>query len=343
MAISCGVQCLNCDFPIHFDTYKGCEHACKYCYVKQKYSIVKVEPISTTRSLKNFIAGGRNYDTRWCDWNIPLHWGANSDPFQPCEERYLMSLECLKILVDTQYPFIVSTKNPCMLLKEPYLSLVSRANMVLQISMACSKYDSLEPNAPKYEDRLRAATVLSEKVQRIIVRTRPYFPDCHKEIIQELPRYKEAGIHGISISGFVSSKKQKGMKRYGTAYLFPVEILAPRFKQIKKACHDVGLKFYCSEMDLKFLTDDMACCGTDGLEGFVPNVYNISHFALDETMPVATPAMNGENTYQPFKCIGQSQEWALKCKWKTFAELMKSIDMSSIEYIRQQKEIWGGD
>ena len=87
----------------------------------------------------------------------------------------------------------------------------------------------------------------------------------------------------------------------------------------------------------------MACCGTDGLDGFIPNKFNLSHFALDKEMPTPTPAMNGENTYQPFKCIGQSQEWALKCKGKTFAELMKSMDMSSIEYIRKQKEIWGGD
>ena len=32
--------------------------------------------------------------------------------------------------------------------------------------------------------------------------------------------------------------------------------------------------------------------------------------------------MKAPNTYQPFKCIGQSQAWALKCKNKSFADLM---------------------
>lgn len=338
MPINCGSQCMTCDFPIHFDTYIGCGHGCKYCFVRQKYDISNVVPIDTVKSLKNFINGGRNYETRWCDWKIPLHWGGNSDPFQPCELEHKKSLECLQILVDTQYPFIVSTKNPVMLTEEPYFSLVSKANMVFQISMGCSKYDKLEPGAPTYEERLQAARVLSPNVKRIIARVRPYFPDCHKEILAELPRYKEAGIYGISISSFVSKKKQKGMKRYGSTYLFPLEIIEPKFEEIHKACHDVGLRYFCSENDLDFTSDDLACCGTENLEGFVGNSFNIPHLSYDEIPPEPTAAMRGENTYQPFKGIGQSQEWAQRCKHKTFADLMLEIGEDRILSNREAKE-----
>ena len=117
--IRCGSQCLTCDYPIHFDTYEGCSHGCKYCFVKHKYSIDNIKPLNTTKGLKRFIKGGRNLETKWCDWNIPLHWGANSDPFQSCERAYRKSLECLRIFAETGYPVIISTKNPVMLTEEP--------------------------------------------------------------------------------------------------------------------------------------------------------------------------------------------------------------------------------
>ena len=50
--IRCGSQCLTCDYPINFDTYMGCSHACKYCYVKRKYSIKNVEPIKMAKKIQ---------------------------------------------------------------------------------------------------------------------------------------------------------------------------------------------------------------------------------------------------------------------------------------------------
>ena len=58
----------------------------------------------------NFISGARTKETNWCDWDIPLHWGGLSDPFQPCESKYRSSYKCLKIFADENYPFVVSTK-----------------------------------------------------------------------------------------------------------------------------------------------------------------------------------------------------------------------------------------
>lgn len=31
-----GSQIVLCDLPIRFDTYKGCSHNCKYCFVQRK-------------------------------------------------------------------------------------------------------------------------------------------------------------------------------------------------------------------------------------------------------------------------------------------------------------------
>lgn len=341
--IKCGSQCLTCDYPIHFDTYIGCSHACKYCYVKNKYSIENIKPINTVKSLKNFIKGNRNFETKWCDWNIPLHWGANSDPFQPCEKKYKKSLDCLKIFAESGYPVIISTKNPSMLTEEPYLSLIEKCNCVLQVSMACSKYDKLEPYASKYEERLQAIKILSKKVKRVIARVRPYFPDTHKDILKEIKRYKEVGVYAISVSSFYSLKKQKGMSKNGNYYTFSNDFLYPKYMELKKQCAKNGIEFLCSECGLDHLGDNLNCCGCNGLEDFKGNNFNVSHLAYDEIKPEATEAMKQNDTYQPFKGIGQNQIWAMKCKNKSFEELMFEIGSERIEWLKYQKEKYRSD
>ena len=106
----CGSQVFLCDLPIRFDTYKGCTHGCEYCFVKKKIDISEVVPFEGVQALKNFVEGKRVSVTNWCDWDIPLHWGGVSDPFQPAERIHGRSLECLEFLAETQYPFVVSTK-----------------------------------------------------------------------------------------------------------------------------------------------------------------------------------------------------------------------------------------
>ena len=85
MGIDTSGACLRCDLPINFDTYRGCSHACKYCFVKRKIDISDVWKISIHKSLEEWCKGHRTERTMWADWDIPLRWGVNSDPFQPCE------------------------------------------------------------------------------------------------------------------------------------------------------------------------------------------------------------------------------------------------------------------
>ncbi len=87
MGCKCGSQAILCNLPVRFDTYTGCSHGCKYCFARKKQQIEKISRDETAASLKSFIEGSRNDTTNWCDWNIPVHWGGMSDPFQPIEKR----------------------------------------------------------------------------------------------------------------------------------------------------------------------------------------------------------------------------------------------------------------
>ncbi len=122
----CGSQITICDLPIRFDTYEGCTHACAYCFVKLKKDISQVKKGEGIKSLIDFIQGKRSRDLNWCDWNIPIHWGGVSDPFQPAEKIQKLSLQALKVFAKTKYPFVVSTKG-ALIAEEPYLTLLSKS------------------------------------------------------------------------------------------------------------------------------------------------------------------------------------------------------------------------
>lgn len=340
MSIFCGIQCLVCDYPIHLDTYSGCSHGCKYCFANQKLTIANVRPLNNAKALKSFINGQRTLETKWCDWDIPIHWGANSDPFQACEVEHRRSLECLQVFAETKYPFIISTKNPVLACEESYLSTLSECECVFQISMACGKYDKLETGAPPYEERLKAAKTLTKHVTRLIIRVQPFFTDCFDDILKEIPRYAESGAYGIICEGFATKKKQKGLIKDGK-WCFPLEVLAPMFKEIREECHKYGLRFFCGEDRLRFLGDDLTCCGTEGLEVFKPNTFNIQHLAHGTTQP--TKAMKEIGTTRPFRSRRQAQWWELHIKNRSFAEMMEEIGENYIEWYKSLKITYGDD
>ena len=341
--IRCGTQCLICDYPIHFDTYYGCSHNCRYCFADNKNQLSNIKPQNQVNNIKRFIEDKRTVETNFCDWNIPLHWGANSDPFQKCEYQYQKSLECLKIFAETQYPFIVSTKNPCMLLEEPYFDLIKKCNVVLQISMVCGRYDKIEKGAPKYEERLKAMAKLTDNVKRIIIRVQPYFVDCFVDVINEIPKYKINGAYGIVIEGYCSFKKNdkiKHLQHLGKKFDYPVEILAPQYKYIKEICHKNNLKFFCGEERLRFLGDDLSCCGTMGLDDFIPNKYNVEHLAHDKINAIPTKSMLENDCSQPLKSFRQTTAWAHEIKGMNFEGLTHKLGDYYIDWYSDLRKEW---
>ena len=299
----CGSQCWLCDLPIRFDTYKGCTHGCKYCFVQRK-SGLDVEYGESVQKLASFIQGKRCMTTNWADWNIPIHWGGMSDPFQPFERRGKRSLEALKLLAKTKYPCVISTKGK-LCIEEPYLSLIRAGNIVMQISAVCDKYDELEPGAPKFEERLHMVSVLSKAAKRVIVRVQPYICDVFEDVMKNIPRIAEAGAHGMIFEGMKFNRKKQGTVRLGGDFVIPVQYLKADFIRLKRECHKYGMSFYSGENRLRSMGDSMTCCGIDGLEGFVPNTYNLSHILNgDNVQP--TSRMKEKGTAACFKSCFQS-------------------------------------
>lgn len=325
---SCGSQVIICDLPIHFDTYNGCSHACKYCFAKKFTDISKIKTKESVVQLKNFIEGKRDENTKWCTWNIPIHWGGLSDPFQPCEKDRGVSLECLKLLKETQYPFVVSTKGK-LIIEEPYLSLISQCNCVIQISAVCKSFNILEPGAPDYDYRLKMAEILSKKGNRVIIRIQPYMHEVFKEVFNNLKRLKQIGVYGVIIEGIKFRKQKPGLVKVGGDFCYSYDLIKSDFLKLRDEAHRVGLKIYAGENRIREFGDNMCCCGVDGLVGFKPNSYNLSHILKNDKVK-PDEQMKKIGTSNCFKTINQSTIATEKYKQQSFA-------YSMVQYYNQNK------
>lgn len=326
----CGSQITLCDLPIRFDTYKGCSHACSYCFVLRKVDISKIELGESIRSLENFIAGKRDKGTAWCDWDIPIHWGGVADPFQPAERIHKRSLEALKVFAKTKYPFVVSTK-ATMLAEEPYFSLLKECNCVVQFSACSPRYNKIEKGAATYEQRIAAAEKIA-KVCRCNIRIQPYIPSIFQDVIKAIPKYAKAGIHGVILEAMKYTKSNiEGLVSVGSDRCYPVSALLPQYEAIKRACHKYGLKFYCGENRLRGLSDELCCCGIEGM-GWRENKANLNHYLFDRDNFVFTEKMKEVGTAEAWTAMEQTTIAKMELDLSSYAEKMQQATQKDYAY-----------
>lgn len=321
MPVECGRQCWLCDLPIRYDNYKGCTHNCSYCFVRRgKNDILKVEKDGGIDSLKNFVEGNRNAMTRWCDWDIPIHWGGVSDPFQPIEKKHRTTLQALKYLRETQYPFVVSTKGR-LVADDEYLDIIKDCRCVVQISMVCGEYDKLEPGAPSFEERVEMARKVAATGIRVNARVQPYMTQVKDSVMDSIEKFADAGVYGVIVEGMKFQRKIKGLEKVGADFVYPMSILKSHFSQIREKTHELGMKFYSGENRLRSMGDSLTCCGIDELDGFRGNSYNLNHI-LNGDKPILTESMRKPETAEPFKTVDQTTIGHRKYKAMSFEEAM---------------------
>ncbi len=325
----CGSQITLCDLPIRFDTYKGCSHGCSYCFAQKKTNISIIEKSETGKALTDFINGKRTTETNWCDWDIPLHWGGMSDPFQPIEKHLGISLSCLKIFKDTQYPFVVSTKGTLMC-DGGYLELLTGCNCVIQISLVCPEFDKIEIGAPPFCERLRAIEKLA-KFRRVNIRIQPYMPEMHDSIMQSIRLFSEAGAHGIIVEAMKYATKKDGLMKVGGDWCYPLNDLLVKFNEMKDAAHQYGMVFYCGENRLRAMGDYLCCCGIEGMKGFKGNTFNINHI-INGGVEMPTKKMVTKGTANVFQSLYQMAGISTLIKDVSFKDMMISEYVNKTRY-----------
>lgn len=317
-----GSQITLCDLPVRFDTYEGCSHACRYCFANRKRDITQIGYSEGAESLRDFINGARSGELKWLDWNIPLHFGGMSDPFQPIEKTAKKTLAALQVFAETQYPFIISTKNK-LIAEEPYLSLIKKCNVVVQISAACNEYDGIERGASTFAERVQAMAAISP-YKRVIVRVQPYIPDLKLNVLRSLKTFAEAGVYGITIEGMKYIKKMAGTILLGGDHVYPARLLRAHYTDIRNECHRLGMRFFCAENRLRSMGDDLCCCGIEGM-GWQANTGNLVHMLYDEGGVRFTEAQRTQDTQALLHMVKQRSLVGVYGEKTTFEQLIRDM------------------
>jgi DNA repair photolyase len=157
--------------------YTGCQHGCTYCYARFMKRFTKhVEPwgrfvdvkVNAPDLLRREIARkrkGRVWVSGVCD------------PYQPLEERYRLTRQCLEILAEGGWPMTVQTRSPLVLRDADILAEAKGAEAGLSIPTADDGIRVLfEPCAPAIAERLDALDELHRSGIRTYAMIAPMLP-----------------------------------------------------------------------------------------------------------------------------------------------------------------------
>jgi DNA repair photolyase len=227
-------------FKWALNPYRGCTHACEYCYAR-KYQ--KHLELGAGDEFSSFILVKRNlpavlarelHRPSWTHENVAV--GTATDPYQPIEGHYRITRQCLEHLHDSGTPFSIVTKGP-MILRD--IDLLVRAThgagcrVFFSVATVGEAWERLEPGTAPPLQRLRAARRLTEAGVDTAVLMMPLVPGLstsRAEIHRTLAAIADAGV---KFAGANVARLDAGVREYFFAFLakeFPA--LLPGYERL---------------------------------------------------------------------------------------------------------------
>ena len=149
-------------FEQSINPYRGCEHGCIYCYARPSHAYLSLSPgldfetrlfykAGATRRLEEE-PGRPGYVCK------PITLGANTDPYQPVERRFLVTRSLLEVLQRFRHPVTIITKGSLVLRDIDLLAELARHRLAAVIVSVTTLDNAikrtLEPRAASPRSRL---------------------------------------------------------------------------------------------------------------------------------------------------------------------------------------------
>jgi len=195
--------------------YTGCQHACVYCYAEfmKKYTNHS-EPWGEFVGVKINIADRlRQRIKRTKPGTIMM--GTVTDAYQPLEEKFHLTRQCLEILADSDFPIFIQSKSDLILRDIDIFKKIKEKEIGLTITCPDPKIEKIfEPNASDLENRFEALAKLKESGIPTFVffgPILPYFSDDEKSLKLIFERLQKIGIKKIYLDkmNYVKGKFKK--------------------------------------------------------------------------------------------------------------------------------------
>ncbi|MEO8483056.1 MAG: radical SAM protein [Acidobacteriota bacterium] len=166
------------------NSYRGCTHACQYCYARKYQRHLELnagDDFSSVIFVKTNLPDVLRRELGRRSWmHETVAVGTATDPYQPIEGRYQITRRCLEILADSRTPFSIVTKGP-MIVRD--LDVLERASSAAgcQVFFSVPSVDDaaceqLEPGAAPPRQRLRAGQRLRQAGVSVGVLMMPLVP-----------------------------------------------------------------------------------------------------------------------------------------------------------------------
>ena len=155
--------------------YRGCEHACIYCYAPSVIHWDKGEwgkLVEVKVNLPRILSKELRLKKKGV-----VGLGTVTDPYQPAEKKYEITRRCLGLLLMNDFPVCIQTKSSLVLRDIDLLKKFSN----LEVGITLTSHDDsvrqkLEPGASSVEERLHALSELSKNGIKTWVFMGPVMP-----------------------------------------------------------------------------------------------------------------------------------------------------------------------
>ncbi|GAA3726873.1 Rv2578c family radical SAM protein [Gordonia hankookensis] len=199
----------NLPFRFTVNTFRGCTHACRYCFARPTHEYLDLDAGQDFDSqvvVKLNVAAVLRKELRRRSWSREtVALGTNTDPYQRAEGRYRLMPGVISALAESATPFSILTKGTLLRRDLPLLRQAAR-KVPVSIAISLAMHDaelqkSLEPGTPSPRARLELIRAIADAgfaPHVMVAPVIPYLSDSTSHLDDLLSALADAGAAGVT-------------------------------------------------------------------------------------------------------------------------------------------------
>ncbi|WP_299112195.1 PA0069 family radical SAM protein [uncultured Winogradskyella sp.] len=187
--------------------YQGCEHGCIYCYARNSHEFWgysagldferRILVKKTAPKLLEALLKKKSWKAH------PIVMSGNTDCYQPAEQKFQLTRQCLEVFLRYKHPTAIITKNALILRDLDLVKALAKDNLIsVNVSITSLSEDTrriLEPRTATIKRRLKVVEKLSSNDIPVNVMLAPIIPSINShEILPMAKAVSEAGALSIA-------------------------------------------------------------------------------------------------------------------------------------------------
>ena len=179
--------------------YRGCQHHCVYCYAP-KVLRMNQDQWDTTIEVKTNIPIVLAKEVKTKKRGV-VGISTVTDPYQPLEQKYLLTRYCLEQLLKVDFPIHIQTKSTLVTRDIDLISRFSESQVMMSIATVHDEQRKLlEPHSSSIQERLHTLRTYADAGVKTSVFFGPIYPTTSlEEIPSILDTFRESGATEIWI------------------------------------------------------------------------------------------------------------------------------------------------